>query len=442
PRWAHWFHADTELMGVGVVQREPAVWVALAGSARILRYEQLYDRSATSPEGPLPQPRTSDLLRLPSFAQPWFSTAPTRDLAYEPLDQLPRSLRNSGRLEKLSMQILQRHRLPPRPVPGEDADQVLSKVKVLEGYLANNPTEFVYALSRSRLRHDLDPTEEFLLEPVTPDGKKAGWCQHYASALALLLRAQQIPARIVIGFRGGEWNPNWRTHEIRAYHAHAWVEAFIGPRGLDGRISQGRWLTFEPTPSTALSVLPIRQASWWRMLVDDLRFLWEIIMLDGATGQGFRSFATINNLLEKWHLADLESQELLLALGRAAGALALAVIAFIVWQRLRARRDARFQRSDTLVPTTEWERTLVQWLSRILPARPTHQSLLEYAQAAQNWLQAHGCPSSALCNLPVRMTEAYYRYRFAGIPPASSELADFRAQLSELARWLELVQKP
>ncbi|MCS7168546.1 MAG: transglutaminaseTgpA domain-containing protein [Gemmatales bacterium] len=441
PRVANWFHAEAELLGVGLCYREPAAWVALATSARLLRYTQLYDRTLNVPEISLLPGRKPDFTGLLPLVPPWSSTAPRRDWGYEPLDRLPQPLRESGRLEELTRQILMRHRLPPRPIPGESAEQVLSKVKVLENYLANNPGEFVYSLSRSRLRHDLDPTEEFLLVAVTPDGRKAGWCQHYASALALLLRAHQIPARIVLGFRGGDWNPTWRTHEIRAYHAHAWVEAFIGPRGLDGRISQGRWLSFDPTPAAALSAIPTRSSSWWRMLADDLRFFWEIILLDGTTGQGFRSFATVNHLLEKWHLAGLGSREFVTTLARAGGALILANVALVLWWRLRRARQSIRKNGHRFVPLADWEQTLLERLQRIFPARKPNQSLLEYAYLAQSWLLEKGVSSVELCSLPVRMTEAYYRYRFAGLPPTHADLEQMQRQFHELSLVLDTLAK-
>jgi hypothetical protein len=253
----------------------------------------------------------------------------------------------------------------------------------------------------------------------------------------LLLRSQQIPARIVIGFRGADWNPTWRTHEIRAYHAHAWVEALIGPRDSNGRITRGRWLAFDPTPAAALLTLPARRSSWWRMLADDLRYLWEIIVLDGTTGQGFRAFATVNTLLDSLRIADLTGQEVAVTLLRIIGAVGLVVAAVWIWRHLQRTRASPTKRSLPFAPITDWERALVQWLERCLRRRKPGESLLEYAQAAQRWLTEQGCPSAELASLPVRMTEAYYRFRFAALSPSASELTEFQRQLHELARFLD-----
>jgi len=77
----------------------------------------------------------------------------------------------------------------------------------------------------------------FLLE------HRRGFCEHYAAAAANLLRLGGVPARVVTGYRGGEWNPWLRTITVRDSEAHAWVEAWDGP-------SQ-HWVRFDPTASVA-----------------------------------------------------------------------------------------------------------------------------------------------------------------------------------------------
>ncbi|RME87451.1 MAG: transglutaminase domain-containing protein, partial [Planctomycetota bacterium] len=82
----------------------------------------------------------------------------------------------------------------------------------------------------------IDPTEYFLLS------SKKGYCQHFASALALMLRSVGIPARVCIGFRGSDYDPHKETLEITNKMGHAWVEAKIGPYG---------WITLDGTPSAS-----------------------------------------------------------------------------------------------------------------------------------------------------------------------------------------------
>lgn len=76
---------------------------------------------------------------------------------------------------------------------------------------------------------------------------KSGYCEHYAAAAANLLRLAGIPARVVTGYAGGEWNPWLRTLTVRDADAHAWVEAWDD--------AAGEWLRYDPTLSVEPSFL-------------------------------------------------------------------------------------------------------------------------------------------------------------------------------------------
>ncbi len=67
---------------------------------------------------------------------------------------------------------------------------------------------------------------------------KRGFCAHYAGAMTFVLRAAGIPARIVVGYQGGESGVNDEYLIVRQYDAHAWVEAWLPGRG---------WTRFDPT---------------------------------------------------------------------------------------------------------------------------------------------------------------------------------------------------
>jgi hypothetical protein len=74
---------------------------------------------------------------------------------------------------------------------------------------------FRYTLSHQGMAENL---EDFLA------GSKAGYCEHYAAASASLARIAGIPARVVAGFQGGQWEPQSLTLYIRDMDAHAWAE--------------------------------------------------------------------------------------------------------------------------------------------------------------------------------------------------------------------------
>ena len=95
---------------------------------------------------------------------------------------------------------------------------------------------FYYTLEPPRLPNDT--IDGFLF------GTRRGFCEHYASGYAFILRAAGIPARIVAGYQGGELNSLGDHLRVRQRDAHAWVEAWIPGRG---------WLQFDPTAAVAPS---------------------------------------------------------------------------------------------------------------------------------------------------------------------------------------------
>jgi transglutaminase-like putative cysteine protease len=96
--------------------------------------------------------------------------------------------------------------------------------EIVELALAHfNEQAFRYTLSPPSLGRD--PLDEFLFET------RAGYCEHYAHALAALLRLSGVPARLVVGFQGGEWNPVGGYMIVRMSDAHAWTEAWLPQRG-------------------------------------------------------------------------------------------------------------------------------------------------------------------------------------------------------------------
>ncbi|WP_299233467.1 DUF3488 and transglutaminase-like domain-containing protein [uncultured Halomonas sp.] len=92
---------------------------------------------------------------------------------------------------------------------------------------------FRYTLSPPRLT-SRDRVDEFLFE------SHAGYCTHYASAMAVLARSVGLPARIVAGFLGGERHPDGHF-TVRDYDAHAWVEVWL----------DGSWRRLDPTAAIA-----------------------------------------------------------------------------------------------------------------------------------------------------------------------------------------------
>ncbi|GGI18396.1 transglutaminase TgpA family protein [Oxalicibacterium faecigallinarum] len=96
---------------------------------------------------------------------------------------------------------------------------------------------------RQAFQYTLQPP---LLEGDTVDNflftTRAGFCEHYASAFVVLMRAMQIPARVVTGYQGGEINPVDGYMTVRQSDAHAWAEVWLKDRG---------WVRVDPTAAVA-----------------------------------------------------------------------------------------------------------------------------------------------------------------------------------------------
>jgi len=71
---------------------------------------------------------------------------------------------------------------------------------------------------------------------------RAGFCEHYASAFVVIMRAMDIPARVVTGYQGGQMNPVDGFMTVRQSDAHAWAEVWIAQRG---------WMRVDPTAAVA-----------------------------------------------------------------------------------------------------------------------------------------------------------------------------------------------
>ena len=93
---------------------------------------------------------------------------------------------------------------------------------------------FRYTLEPPRLGRNA--VDDFLF------GTRAGYCEHYASAFVVLMRALDIPARVVTGYQGGQLNPIDGFLTVRQSDAHAWAEVWLRGRG---------WVRVDPTAAVA-----------------------------------------------------------------------------------------------------------------------------------------------------------------------------------------------
>ncbi len=126
-----------------------------------------------------------------------------------------------------------------------DARNPYERALAVQAWLQGNT---VYDLGVAREPEGVDAVDHFLFET------RRGFCEHIASAMAILLRASGVPARIATGFGPGKRNPLTGYFEVRQSDAHAWVEVLM-PDGLG-------WMTFDPTFG-----VPSAEPSWGSRLM-------------------------------------------------------------------------------------------------------------------------------------------------------------------------------
>lgn len=251
---------------------------------------------------------------------------------------------------------------------------------------------------------------------------KQGFCEHFAGSFVFLLRAAGIPARVVVGYQGGELQEQGNYVNVRQYDAHAWAEAWFPTRG---------WVRVDPTSAVAperiqhgfaslfpesealggmLGINPFRPGSWlgyWRSQLDYLDYMVSrfVMEYDSRSQQ---------SLLRDW---GLESPWRLLALfmGMTGGLFAVFVI-YLQWRDRHARREA---------PLTVAYRRACASYARCGVVRTLDETPLAYA----NRVQAAVLPNAAqFVELSARYSACCY-----GEPVAKPAL---RQQQRELQRAL------
>ncbi len=295
----------------------------------------------------------------------------------------------------------------------------IHKAFMVEQFLKEN---YEYSLKNTSAS-TRDPLSDFLFE------SRAGHCEYFATAQAVLLRTLGIPTRVVNGFKRGDYN-RWNGYfMVRHSDAHSWVEAYFPGR---------EWIEFDATPAvSAVASLPVLAAL--RELLDAIDLAW----LDVVTFDHLKQYGLFQTLGDSWKESWDSSRRRSLAVWsewvsgvtwQRAGIVATAVLVSALllvrtgprfWRRIRTswagRRWARG--SSTLIPDYYLE--LVQILEGRGLVRKRSETPGEFA----------GRISCALkSTVPQRLTEIYYRNRFGGLNPSPAELAEIRVSLNSLRR--------
>jgi transglutaminase-like putative cysteine protease len=291
-----------------------------------------------------------------------------------------------------------------KPSPGTIVDRAM-------GYLRSQP--FQYTLTPPAL--GAEPVDQFLFET------REGFCEHYASALTVLLRSAGLPARVVMGYQGGELNSIGSYYIIRQSEAHAWTEVWLADQGwvrVDGvaagapervAIGSGRFGAARTAVDRVLNLSWLRRTA---LLWDAVNTRWHAWVV-GSGPELQRA------LLDSFGIRNLQRTErwtLLLSLAVTATVGVLLALRLFVGWRERLRRP--------IDPTARVFATFARRLSRlnVAPRAPVEPPTAYAARAAKT-LPLAAADIGAI-------VEAYLRARYEPDPELAA-LAELQQRVDE-----------
>ena len=211
--------------------------------------------------------------------------------------------------------------------------------------------------------------------------RRSGFCEHFASAFVVIMRAMGVPSRLVTGYQGAELNPVDGVFEVRNSDAHAWAEIWLPEQG---------WQRIDPTAAIApervelprhapldAGTLPgvlsqLNPAAWTyaHQLADALDHRWNLWILQYSS-------RTQADMLRSWGLTDTDWASLLRVCAGLLGVLALIGATWAAWQRRRAPRSVWDQ------PLRRLHRQLLRAGYQAPADQPAPASALAWAVAIQ-----------------------------------------------------------
>ncbi len=254
-------------------------------------------------------------------------------------------------------------------------------------------------------------------------GKKRGHCEYFATSMALMLRTQGIPARVVHGFSGGVYNPYGGYRMIRQADAHSWVEVYFEGVG---------WRTFDPTPASGqVAEEESGITASLRQLADGAAMLWyqwiveydleqQVSVLKGLgnmlpSGTGLAKFGVHTDSPRRSEQVKAQVTNFLLA----AGVLTLlaSVVYGIWWQWQRRSQHKTWDRGIQRA-----ENALQRQLQRVDQGRAPWETWSAVAT------RLHAVDAQVSAAIAV-FAQAYDRARYAPAPDADTRAeAKSRAQ--------------
>jgi len=275
------------------------------------------------------------------------------------------------------------------------------------------------------------PLEEFLFT------RKTGYCEHYATAMVVMLRTVGIPARLVTGFLATEWNEYGGYFTVRQRDAHAWVEVYFPHSG---------WITMDPTPTVNAAVAT---SSWEPLsrLGESIRLQWDRLFVrysakdQLAVVHGVREGSdALRERVSRWvSLLSAPISQVLSRLTHVArtfqpGMLGLATGVIVVGLALLLLmlRDRIGLWATTHLPTSHPQLAIVQLYTRMLRTVERHGVSKPPAATASEFVRLVEQEWKAAGPMVANVTALYHQGRFSRTPLTPGELSRAAEQVGRL----------
>ena len=331
-------------------------------------------------------------------------------------------------------------------VKGLAEDDLKGRAVALEFYLRESG-QFRYSLQMEPIEPGLDPVEDFLLV------RKAGHCEYFASALTLLLRSIDIPARMINGFKGGDYNSMARITTVRQKHAHSWVEALVDrTKGLE---RQPIWFTLDPTPADQRNESVARVgglANNFYQITDFIRYVWVFYIVGfnserqdrflygpirALIKEAQRGFSIMWDGIRNWlHFPSVGSFFSLR--GFIVSFLALLLLVgltrVLIWVAKKVIRQISGSKVDRAAGMSgiQFYRRLLNLLSEYGLERPPAETPREFARRAAIFLAGRGSGTEAVADVPPLVVDAFYQIRFGDQTIREDDFDHVNARLDAL----------
>ncbi|MFN3395173.1 MAG: transglutaminaseTgpA domain-containing protein [Thermodesulfovibrionales bacterium] len=210
-----------------------------------------------------------------SFILPDIVSSRIRYEAYSnPSDLLPESNVNRKRYLQLPDRDMERLKRLALELKGKDDEETATSI------MSHLKKDYSYTLKRLPISDN--PIEDFLFN------HRKGNCEYFASSMAVILRINGIPSRLVGGYRGGHYNDVGGYYLISQRNAHVWVEAYINGKG---------WLRYDPTPSVPEGLSKRRDILLKaRLMLDAINYYWNAFVISYDLSKQLSLFNKVRNI--------------------------------------------------------------------------------------------------------------------------------------------------